>query len=53
MKFFIDTANVEDIKKANDMGIISGGTTKTKQIAKKGREIKEIIFFQAFRYTHR
>lgn len=27
MKFFIDTANVEDIRKANDMGIICGVTT--------------------------
>ena len=27
MKFFIDTANVEDIKKANDMGVIRGVTT--------------------------
>ena len=28
MKFFVDTANVEDIKKANDMGVICGVTTK-------------------------
>ena len=27
MKFFVDTANVEDIKKANDMGVICGVTT--------------------------
>ena len=27
MKFFIDTANVEDIRKANDMGVICGVTT--------------------------
>ena len=27
MRFFIDTANVEDIKKANDMGVICGVTT--------------------------
>ena len=27
MRFFIDTANVDDIRKANDMGIICGGTT--------------------------
>ena len=27
MKFFIDTANVDDIRKANDMGIICGVTT--------------------------
>ena len=28
MRFFVDTANVEDIKKANDMGVIWGGTSK-------------------------
>ncbi len=35
MKFFIDTANVEDIRKANDMGIICGVTTNPSLIAKK------------------
>ena len=38
MKFFIDTANVEDIKKANDMGVICGVTTNPSLIA------KELIF---------
>ena len=33
MKFFIDTANVEDIRKANDMGIICGVTTNPSLIA--------------------
>ena len=33
MKFFIDTANVEEIKKANDMGIICGVTTNPSLIA--------------------
>ena len=37
MKFFIDTANVEDIKKANDMGVICGVTTNPSLIAKEGR----------------
>ena len=36
MKFFIDTANVEDIKKANDMGVICGVTTNPSLIAKEG-----------------
>ena len=36
MKFFIDTANVEDIKKANDMGVICGVTTNPSLIAKHG-----------------
>lgn len=43
MKFFIDTANVEDIKKANDMGVISGVTTNPSLIAKEGRDFKEVI----------
>ena len=37
MKFFIDTANVDDIRKANDMGIICGVTTNPSLIAKEGR----------------
>ena len=36
MKFFIDTAKVEDIKKANDMGVICGVTTNPSLIAKEG-----------------
>lgn len=43
MKFFIDTANVEDIKKANDMGIICGVTTNPSLIAKEGRVFEEVI----------
>lgn len=43
MKFFIDTANVEDIKKANDMGVICGVTTNPSLIAKEGRDFKEVI----------
>ena len=42
MKFFIDTANVEDIKKANDMGVISGVTSNPSLIAKNGRNINEL-----------
>jgi hypothetical protein len=38
MKFFIDTANVEDIRKANDMGVICGVTTNPSLIAKEGRD---------------
>ena len=37
MKFFIDTAKVEDIKAANDMGVICGVTTNPSLIAKEGR----------------
>lgn len=43
MKFFIDTANVEDIRKANDMGVICGVTTNPSLIAKEGRDFKEVI----------
>ena len=35
MKFFVDTAKIEDIKKANDMGVICGVTTNPSLIAKK------------------
>ncbi len=43
MKFFIDTAKVEDIRKANDMGIICGVTTNPSLIAKEGRDFTEVI----------
>ena len=43
MKFFIDTANVEDIRRANDMGIICGVTTNPSLIAKEGRDFNQVI----------
>ncbi|HIY19177.1 MAG TPA: fructose-6-phosphate aldolase [Candidatus Blautia avistercoris] len=43
MRFFIDTAKVEDIRKANDMGIICGVTTNPSLIAKEGRVFEEVI----------
>lgn len=43
MKIFIDTANVEEIKMANDLGVISGVTTNPSLIAKEGRDLKEVI----------
>lgn len=43
MKFFIDTANVSDIIKANDMGVICGVTTNPSLIAKEGRDFEEVI----------
>ena len=43
MKFFIDTENVEDIKRANDMGVICGVTTNPSLIAKEGRDFNEVI----------
>lgn len=43
MKFFIDTANVEEIKKANDLGLLDGVTTNPSLVSKEGREFKELI----------
>lgn len=43
MKIFIDTANVDEIKRANDMGIICGVTTNPSLIAKEGRDFKEVV----------
>lgn len=43
MKFFIDTANVEEIRKASELGIIDGATTNPSLIAKEGRDLKEVI----------
>ena len=43
MKFFIDTANVDEIRKANDMGIICGVTTNPSLIAKEGRDFAQVI----------
>ena len=43
MRFFIDTAKVEDIKKASDMGVICGVTTNPSLIAKEGRVFEEVI----------
>ena len=43
MRFFLDTANVEDIKKANDMGVICGVTTNPSLIAKSGRQFEDVI----------
>ncbi|MHC5251677.1 fructose-6-phosphate aldolase [Listeria kieliensis] len=43
MKFFIDTANVDEIKKASRMGFIAGVTTNPSLIAKEGRDFKEVV----------
>ena len=40
MRFFIDTANIEEIKEANDLGVICGVTTNPSLIAKEGRDFK-------------
>ncbi|URZ06626.1 fructose-6-phosphate aldolase [Clostridium felsineum] len=43
MKFFLDTANVNYIKEAYEMGVISGVTTNPSLIAKEGRDFNEVI----------
>jgi transaldolase len=43
MKFFIDTANVDEIREANSLGVIDGVTTNPSLVAKEGRGFKEII----------
>ena len=43
MRFFIDAANVDDIRKANDMGVICGVTTNPSLIAKEGRRFEDVI----------
>lgn len=43
MRFFLDTANVEHIKEANEMGVICGVTTNPSLIAKEGRDFNEVI----------
>ena len=43
MKFFIDTANIDEIKAANDMGVIAGVTTNPSLIAKEGRDYKTVL----------
>ena len=43
MKFFLDTANVEDIRKAAAMGVICGVTTNPSLIAREGRDFKDVL----------
>ncbi len=43
MKFFIDTANIDEIKKSNDMGMLDGVTTNPSLVAKEGRDFTELM----------
>jgi len=43
MKFFIDTANVDEIREANELGVICGVTTNPSLIAKEGRDFIEVV----------
>jgi transaldolase len=43
MKFFIDTANVDDIREAASLGILDGVTTNPSLVAKEGREFRQVL----------
>ena len=43
MKIFVDTANVDEIRKANDLGVICGVTTNPSLIAREGKDFNEVI----------
>jgi transaldolase len=43
VRFFLDTANIEHIKEANEMGVICGVTTNPSLVAKEGRDFNEVI----------
>jgi len=43
MKFFIDTANIDEIRKANELGMVDGVTTNPSLVAKEGREFKGLL----------
>lgn len=43
MKFFIDTASVEEIKKANDLGLLDGVTTNPSLVSREGRGFKDLL----------
>ena len=43
MKFFIDTANIDEIRKANELGMVDGVTTNPSLVAKEGREFTGLL----------
>ncbi len=43
MKFFIDTANIEEINEANSMGMVDGITTNPRLVAREGREFEPLV----------
>ncbi len=44
MKFFLDTANIDEIRQAADLGVLDGVTTNPSLVAKEGRPFEEIVF---------
>lgn len=43
MQFFLDTANIDEIREANDMGMVDGVTTNPSLIAREGRDFETVI----------
>ncbi|MGI9953115.1 fructose-6-phosphate aldolase [Moorellaceae bacterium AZ2] len=43
LRIFLDTANIDEIKAANDLGIISGVTTNPSLVAREGRPLQQIV----------
>ena len=43
MKIFLDTANIQHIRQANELGIIDGVTTNPSLIAREGRDFREVV----------
>ena len=43
MRFFIDTANIDEIKEIANLGVISGVTTNPSLIAKEGKDFKSVV----------
>ena len=44
MKIFIDTANIDEIKKVNEWGIIDGVTTNPNLVAREGKDFRTVIY---------
>ncbi len=43
MKIFLDTANIDEIREANELGVVDGVTTNPTLIAREGRDFKEVV----------
>lgn len=52
MKLFIDTADVDEIRQASDMGVICGVTTNPCLIAKEGRDFGKLFLKTNIIHTH-
>ena len=43
MKIFLDTANLKEIREANDLGVLDGVTTNPTLVGKEGREFHDLV----------